>query len=123
MNVFLRIKKGGRVTRKEAAQLAQLLDTDTRTVLDANPPLDDALITEVSRPAHRGSLRLLAGTHSSEDEQRWEVAETVAPQAARTVSKAKTSDSGAGRTDWAAKVSVYLQQRLTALGDPPPNRP
>ncbi|MFG3301447.1 hypothetical protein [Micromonospora chersina] len=117
MSVFLRIKKGGRVTQREAAQLAQLLDTDSRTVMDANPPFDDALITEVSRPAHRASLRLLAGKHSSEDEQRWEMAETVAPQAARTVRTATTSDSGAGHTDWAAKVSVYLRQRLTALGD------
>ncbi|WP_435125944.1 hypothetical protein [Micromonospora tulbaghiae] len=123
MNVFLRIKKGGRVTRSEAAQLAQLLDTDTRTVLDANPPFDDELITEVSRPTHRASLRLLAGTHSSEDEQRWEMAEMVAPQAARKVSTAKPSDSGAGRTDWAAKVSVYLQQRLTGLGDSLSGRP
>ncbi|MFC4144815.1 hypothetical protein ACFO0M_00955 [Micromonospora mangrovi] len=123
MNVFLRIKKGGRVTRSEAAQLAQLLNTDTRTVLDANPPFDDALIAEVSRPTHRASLRLLAGTHSSEDEQRWEMAETVAPQAARAVSTAKPSDSGAGRTDWAAKVSVYLQQRLTALGGSLSDRP
>lgn len=123
MNVFLRIKKGGRVTRSEAAQLAQLLHTDTRTVLDANPPFDEALITEVSRPAHRPSLRLLAGTQSTEDEQRWEMAERVAPQAARTVSTAKTPDGDTGPPDWETKVSIYLRQRLIALGVPTPDAP
>ncbi|GAA2392043.1 hypothetical protein GCM10010170_104600 [Dactylosporangium salmoneum] len=116
MSVFLRIKKGGRVTRDEAARLTSLLDTDISTILDANPPFDDALITEVSRPSHRPALRALAGTFSSEDDQRWKMAETIAPQAARTVGTAPTA--GAGTTDWATKVSVYLQQQLTALGDP-----
>jgi hypothetical protein len=114
MGVFLRIKRGRRVTRREAAQLAPLLDTDTRTVLDANPPFDDALITEVSRPVHRPALRRLAGAHSSEDDQRLEMAETVEPQAARTATTATTGPA-TGHTDWASKVAVYLRQRLDAL--------
>ncbi|WP_433828659.1 hypothetical protein ACQP2E_04775 [Actinoplanes sp. CA-015351] len=116
VTVFVRIKKGGRVTRDEAAQLTSLLGTDTRAILNANPPFDDALVTEISRPAHRPALRTLAGTHSSEDDQRWRMADKIAPQAARTVSTASTA--GAGAIDWAAKVAVYLQQQLTELGDP-----
>lgn len=123
MSVFLRIKKGGRVTHSEADKLAGLLGTDTRTVLAANPPLDDELVAEVGRPAHRASLRLLAGTHSSEDEQRWAMADTVAAQAARIVNAAKSSGDSGGGTDWAVKVSVYLQQRLAALDDSPSDRP
>lgn len=123
MDAFLRIKKGGRVIHDEAAQLAQLLNTDVRTVLDSNPPFDEALVTEISRPAHRPALRLLAGKHSTEDEQRWEMAETIAPQAARTVSTAQAQGRDAGRTDWATKVAVYLEQRLTAINAPDPGTP
>ncbi|MEV4845087.1 hypothetical protein AB0K20_17965 [Micromonospora matsumotoense] len=114
--VFMRIKQGGRVTATEAEPLAQLLETDVRTVLESNPPLDDDLVMAVSRPRHRPALRALAQHDSderyrTEDTQRWRIAETVASQAARSVANAAVD----APTHWDTKVDNYLQLRMAVL--------
>jgi len=87
--VFLQIKQGGRVTAQQAHQLARLLSTDVSTVLAANPPLDEGLVVQISRPRWRHDLRRLAQqTHTTEDEARWRVAEMAAEARLRTVPQA-----------------------------------
>jgi len=111
--VFMRLKQGGRVLAEEAQPLSRLLDTNVRTVLESNPPLDDDLIVAVSRPRHRSTLRVLAQQESdehyrTEDSQRWRMAETIASQAARSVVAVATD----APTHWDTKVDNYLRQRL-----------
>ncbi|MDZ5447383.1 helix-turn-helix transcriptional regulator [Micromonospora sp. 4G57] len=119
LEVFTRINRGGRVKPAEAAKLAAVLDTDTRTVLDANPALDDDLITEVSQPRHRPALRRLARVDGTdEDQQRWAIAEAVSPTAARTVAgSGQRADPRATTTHWAEKVDHYLRRRLAELDE------
>jgi hypothetical protein len=120
--VFMRIKQGGRVTTTEAEQLAQLLETDVRTVLESNPPLDNDLIVAVSRPRHRPALRALAQhddeLNRTENAQRWRMAETIVSQAARSVATAATD----APTHWDTKVNNYLQLRMAALLRNPQDR-
>lgn len=116
--VFTRINRGGRVNPAEAAKLAAVLDTDPRTVLDANPALDDDLITEVSQPRHRPALRRLARADGTdEDQQRWTAAEAASPTAARTVTGRQQADPRATTTHWAEKIDHYLLRRLAELGE------
>ncbi|MEV4511603.1 hypothetical protein AB0K00_21830 [Dactylosporangium sp. NPDC049525] len=118
MEVFMRINRGGRVTRAEAEKLAPYLDTDAQTVLDANPALDDELVVEVSSPHRRLALRRLAQADGTEDTQRWAAAESVSTHAARTVSSRPASASTtSAQASWAAKVDIYLQHRLAELGE------
>lgn len=116
MEVFMRINRGGRVTRAEAAILAPLLGTDAQTVLDANPALDEELVVEVSRPHRRPTFRRLAQPESTEDAERWAAAESVSTHAARTVPTGPAPDSTTStQAGWAARVDIYLQHRLAEL--------
>ncbi|MEU4159237.1 hypothetical protein [Actinoplanes sp. NPDC026670] len=118
MEVFTRIGRDGRVTPNEAGQLAPLLGLDRTTVLAANPPLDDDLITEVSQPGYRRGLRrLAAATCSTEDDQRWLMAQTVAPIASRTVTG--RDPEPAAVNPWTDKVQDYLRAKLAELDDQP----
>jgi hypothetical protein len=122
--VFLRVKQGGRVTDSEAHALASILDTDTETVLAANPPLNAELVVEVSRPTWRPNLRRLAELrHTSEDNERWSLADAVSAFQRRTVhSLASTGRFAEARTNhsestWTALVQMHLRAELRALGD------
>ncbi|HEX6073646.1 MAG TPA: helix-turn-helix transcriptional regulator [Micromonosporaceae bacterium] len=118
LQVLMHINRGGRVKPAEAAKLATVLDIDIRTVLDANPALDDDLITEVSRPRHRPALRRLARAESTdEDQQRWAMAEAVSPTAARRVTGRQQPGQPATTTHWAEKVDHYLRRRLAELDE------
>src|SRR5262249_41090735 len=67
--VFLRVRQGGRVNHTEASALATVLDTDVETILAANPPLDDSLIVDVSRPKRRPHLRQLAHSRNTDEDE------------------------------------------------------
>jgi len=121
--VFLRIRQGGRVTLSEAQALASILDTDAQTVLSANPPLDDGLVVEVSRPKWRPDLRRLGQFRATtEDEERWRLADTVTALARRTVHGPNDTDGAADtvadpyRSPWTPLVEMHLRAEL-ALGD------
>jgi hypothetical protein len=122
--VFLRVKQGGRVNHSEAHALASILDTDTETVLAANPPLDTALVVEVSRPKWRPNLRRLAELrHTSEDDERWSLADAVAAAQRRTVHRPtginRLAEARADQSEpaWTALVQMHLVAELRALGD------
>jgi hypothetical protein len=122
--VFLRIRQGGRVTPSEAQALASILDTDAQTVLAANPPLDDGLVVEVSRPKWRPDLRRLGKFRdTTEDEERWHLADTVTALVRRTVHGPNNTDGAADtmadsyRSPWTPLVEMHLRAELAALGD------
>lgn len=121
--VFLRVRQGGRVTATEAHALTAVLDTDTETILAANPPLDESLVVEVSQPRWRPDLRRLAELrYTSEDEERWGLADAVAASPRRTVheraSADQTADATAGQSasEWAPIVEMHLRAKLAELG-------
>jgi hypothetical protein len=121
--VFLRIKQGGRVSLDEAHALAAVLETDAETVLAANPPLDDRLVVDVSRPRWRPDLRRLAHLrHSSEDEERWRLADAVANSRRRTVHQPADLNQAGQTTDdqtesWTPLVEMHLRAELAALSE------
>jgi uncharacterized protein (DUF2267 family) len=118
LQVLMHINRGGRVKPAEAAKLAAVLDTDIRTVLDANPALDDDLIIEVSRPRRRSALRRLARAEgTNEDQQRWAMAEAISSTAARTVTGRQQPGQPATTTHWAEKVDHYLRRRLAEFDE------
>ena len=117
--VFLRMKQGGRVSRQEAEHLTGILGTDVQSVLDQDSSLAGDLMA-VGRPCrHRPALRLLAQHNAeenpTEDGQRWHMAVSVEPSAARSTTGHTVTDI---RTHWDIKVDNYLRQRLSALGEP-----
>jgi hypothetical protein len=114
--VFLQIKQGGRVTAQDAHQLATLLNTDVNTVVAANPPLDEGLIMQISRPRWRHGLRRLARkSRTTEDEARWRVAEMAAEARLRTVPRA-TQGLGDPSVKWESIVQMCLD---AAIGKTP----
>jgi len=120
--VFLRVKQGGRVTAPEASKLASMLETDPETVLAANPPLDDGVVIQVSRPKWRPQLRRLAAHHqTSETEQRSRVAESVAASKLRSVHSRMYLETDSEFAEdnysspWESLVEMYLHAELTSL--------
>ncbi len=122
--VFQRVAHGGRITVGEADMLARALDTDADTILAANPPLDEELVIEVSRPRWRSHLRRLACLrHTTEDDERLRLADTAAAQAGRKTDNqprplqaAETTANQPG-PPWSQIVAGQLQEELTALED------
>jgi len=133
--VFLRIRQGGRVNRIEASALTAVLDTDVDTILAANPPLDDSLMVDVSRPKRRPHLQQLAHRRNTdEDEERWRAADEVAALRAQTVHRHDSEgDSVSTTTDeydeydlsWTSLVETHLRNELekpsgSEVADEPP---
>ncbi len=121
--VFLRVRQGGRVTATEARALASVLDTDTDTVMAANPPLDESLVVEVSRPRWRADLRRLAEFRcTNEDDERWNLADVVAASPRRTVHHWSGKDDPTERSadqpasKWGPIVEMHLRAELDTLG-------
>ncbi len=109
--VLQRVASGGRVTLEEAHLLTCLLDTNVATILAANPPFDEDLVIEVSRPRWRSHLRDLADEHhTTEDEERLRLADAVAAQVdERTSNQPRPGKVG---SPWAEVVAAQLGREL-----------
>lgn len=118
--VFRRVARGGRVTSSEAHALACIFDTDPDTVLAANPPLDEDLVVEVCRPRWRPDLRHLANLRqTSEDDERWGLADAAAVVPLQAVSSESSTETRADQSGslWEPVVAAQLRAELAAHGN------